>query len=171
MFRDGPLPAIWLVIRKAGGLPASKHLTSLQNQRGPNSSPVRITRQMRLPLSRNACRLGRLRWFIVKNTIAVIAGDYFIAAAYIRHYLRPQRHEARSAGTIAGLCHGDAITNACADAIELRAHRLGQLFHHAFAFGSRLFQLLLLHFDLLVELLEPLFHLRAPPLDFRSAFA
>src|SRR5205814_2828909 len=57
-------------------------------------------------------RLGLLLRRVIKNPIAVIAGDDLLAAAHVGHYLWAQRHVAGHAGAVAFLLHCYAIPDA-----------------------------------------------------------
>src|SRR2546423_2515215 len=110
---------------------------------------------------RNRRRPRRLVRFVVQNAIAIVARDDFVAAAHVSHDLRTQRHEARSAGSVASFGDRNAVANARADPFVKRTHWFWELAQKPFAFTSRLFKLLLLHAYLFVKRFESLFHIEA----------
>jgi hypothetical protein len=106
---------------------------------------------------------------VIKNSIAVIAGDHFRAAAHVGHDLRSQRHVARSAGAVASFRHRHPVADARGNTLVKRADGFGKFVRQAFAFGDGDRDLLLLCPNLFVESLEPRFHICAQFLDFRRA--
>src|SRR5437764_14198013 len=114
--------------------------------------------RLRSSQSRDARRLRRVFGFIVKNAVAVVAGNYFVSAPHVGHDLRPQRHEASRTSAIARLGHGNTIADACADPVVQRAHLFRQFLYQAFTLSALFCQLFLLSRHLLVELHETRLH-------------
>ena len=84
--------------------------------------------------------------------------------------MRTQRHKARHARAVARFGQSDAVANARGDSFVESAGSFWQFRHQALALGARRFELLFLNTRLLVESLEPLFHVGAEPLNFRRSF-
>src|SRR5437870_10086481 len=154
-----------LILKKRSSIESEVWSTAFRRNVS-NSNSAALRRNSKLHTHRVRCLLRR----VIKNPIAVIAGDHLFTTTNVGHHLWAQRHVTRHARAVARFGHRDSVTNPRADAFVKRAGRLWQFIYQAFPFRSCSFELLLLGPRLFVKSFEALFHVSAQSLNFWSSF-